>query len=98
LTVSFGVPRWRWWVPRIVNLLADSAERLALIVCWQSPVGSEADVTWPGSALAWWSGGVVDEAGGAPLDVPLVALLPAWPRPTGVRLDGVEAALGDLDE
>jgi hypothetical protein len=73
-------------------------ERLALIVCWLSPVGSEADVTWLGSALAWWLGGVVDEAGGALLEAPLVALLPGWPRPTGVRLDGVEAALGDLDQ
>jgi hypothetical protein len=41
---------------------------------------------------------VVDEAGSAPLDAPLVALLPGWPRPSRVGLDGVEAALGDLDE
>jgi hypothetical protein len=41
---------------------------------------------------------VVDEAGGAPLDMALVALLAGWPWPVGVGLGGVEAALGDLDQ
>jgi hypothetical protein len=43
-------------------------------------------------------GGVVGEAGGAPLDVALVALLLGWPRSVGMGLDRVEAALDEFDE
>jgi Recombinase len=50
------------------------------------------------SSTRWSWGGVVGEAGGAPLDAPLVAFLLGWPQPVGVGLDGVEAALGDLHE
>jgi hypothetical protein len=43
-------------------------------------------------------GGVVGEAGGAPLDVALVALLLGWPRSVGMGLDRVEVALDEFDE
>jgi hypothetical protein len=51
---------------------------------------------WPMSGSVM--GGVVGEAGGAPLDVALVALLLGWPRSVGMGLDRVEAALDELDE
>jgi hypothetical protein len=49
------------------------------------------------SATSGW-GGVVGEAGGAPLDVPPAPFLVGWDRPARVGLDGVEAVLGDLDQ
>ena len=52
--------------------------------------------TWPMSGSVM--GGVVGEAGGAPLDVALVALLLGWPRSVGMGLDRVEAALDEFDE
>ena len=51
---------------------------------------------WPMSGSVM--GGVVGEAGGAPLDVALVALLLGWPRSVGMGLDRVEAALDEFDE
>jgi hypothetical protein len=51
---------------------------------------------WPMSGSVM--GGVVGEAGGAPLEVALVALLLGWPRPVGMGLDRVEAALDEFDE
>jgi hypothetical protein len=51
---------------------------------------------WPTSGSVM--GGVVGEAGGAPLEVALVALLLGWPRSVGMGLDRVEAALDEFDE
>jgi hypothetical protein len=51
---------------------------------------------WPISGSVM--GGVVGEAGGAPLEVALVALLLGWPRSVGMGLDRVEAALDEFDE
>jgi len=51
---------------------------------------------WPMSGSVM--GGVAGEAGGAPLDVALVALLLGWPRSVGMGLDRVEAALDEFDE
>ena len=51
---------------------------------------------WPMSGSVM--GGVVGEAGGAPLDVALVALLLGWPRSVGMGLERVEAALDEFDE
>jgi hypothetical protein len=51
---------------------------------------------WPMSGSVM--GGVLDEAGGAPLDAPLASFLVGCRWPAGVGLDGVEAALDDLDQ
>src|SRR6266480_3314809 len=65
---------------------------------WLLPArgGLRGTQAWPMSGSVM--GGVVGEAGGAPLEVALVALLLGWPRPARMGLDRVEAALDEFDE